>query len=234
MATLANGIVIPASSGPADPVALLTLVANGFSDSIGGLGTGKRQPRRYSVANQTEKGTIAGLTTLAEGDQVYLIDTKWWETYYTTGGWKVTKTTVAITMPLAATGIVQGAGSVANFTYSVDGDMVWLRGIFTMDGATTFPITGGSIILPFIPAYAIGVTSTVVIGTALAQRTSTQAFYQGVVTVIVYTSGTAQNYALINFDNGLANGVMSPLSSSSPFAWGAGDQFSLDIRYRRK
>lgn len=228
MLTLANGVKVPDGTDKVDPVTLLGDMARSFSDALGGLGTGKRQPRSYTVANQTEKANLPTLTTLINGDQVFVEDTAWWE-LYDGSAWKVWQTTKAVEWPFAHTGVQVGNGT-SRFFYTVAGDLITLTGSLQL--LSTSNVVGGSssrLILPF-PMWINGAISQV--GTCQAFDFSTGAYWTGSVIGVPPDSGTTAQNAMTMFDTGTTAGLQH-LSPSLPIPWTAGDVFSLNLRYRR-
>jgi len=228
MQTLANGVKIPDSADLVDPVAMLSELSKSYSDAIGGLGAGKRQPRVYSVATQTEKNGLATLAGLAKGDQVFVEDTAWWE-IYDGSAWSIWLTTKAIDWPLAHTGIQVGNGT-ARFSYSVNGDLITLTGSLLVGSSTT--MNGGAsarLILPF-PMWINGSVSQV--GTCQAYKYQGAYWTGSVVGVASANSSVPATQAMTMFDQASAAGL-GYLSGTLPFAWAAGDVFSLNLRYRR-
>ncbi|GAB2699437.1 hypothetical protein BKA24_001800 [Microbacterium marinum] len=224
MITLPNGVKVPDGSDLADPQILLGDVARSISDALGGLGTGKRQPHLYAVANQTEKTALASLTTLQDGDRVFVADTGWWE-LRSGGAWIVWETMQAVAWPFAHTGVSPGNGTGA-FSYFLRGDLVHLSGSFRFGSTTSVTTSSGALALPFV--HADGTTTPLVLGTCSAQSGGAL-FWQG---VVVGQSGTASG--AMRFDVGAASGVLAALSATAPRAWGSGDILSFDIRWRRK
>lgn len=224
MITLPNGVKVPDGNDFVDPVTLLPELARSFSDALGGLGVGKRQPRVFAVANQTEKASLPSLTTLIDGDQVYVADTEWWERRVD-GDWKLWQTTKGIPWPFAHTSVVTGSG-VSNFTYSVYGDIVTLTGQFQLLGGSSVNSNGssGRLILPF-PAATSGLAS--VLGSCSAHDLSTGGFGGG----LVVGSVSNASQALVMFDVGGSG--MSALHTSVPFTWAGGDYIGLNLRYKR-
>jgi len=226
MQTLPNGVKVPDGTDIVDPLVLLPEMARSFSDALGGLGVGKRQPRMYSVSNQTEKASLATLTGLANGDQVYLEDTSWWE-IYDAGAWKVWMTAKPVPWPFAHTGISVGNG-ISNFAYSVYGDLITLNGQFTFGSSTSISGAGnnGRLVLPF-PQWLNGASS--IVGTCAAIDWSAGNHYSG---SVIGTAVAPNNLAMVMFDNYSTAG-MGVVASSHPHAWAASDVLSLNIRYRR-
>lgn len=233
MPTLPNGIVTPLGTDSADPIAVMTLVANGFSDALGGLGIGKRQPRLYTVTDQTAKAALAGAVTLTVGDQAYLEDSKWFE-MFTAAGWKITRTTVAVPFIPATSGFLPGNG-VSNFAYSLSGDVCTVRGYFTFGSTTAFTSGLSGFYLPFACNYVTTGSANVVVGSVLATK-SGGGFYQGIAKNLNDTSGASavNMLASIYFDMNMAAGSLNPFLQGAPFTWAAGDQISVDIRFRRQ
>ena len=234
MPTLPNGVATPLVTDSADPVSMLTTVANGFSDAIGGLGSGKRQPRMLSVANQVEKTALTSLMTAVSGDQVFVQDTAWFEMFLS-GVWKVVKTTSIVSYSPSFVGIIPGNG-VSTFSYSLDGDIVSFRGNFVFGSTTTFTGAATGIYLPFACNYVTTGTAEVVLGTAMMLNPDNSYVYQGIAKVHTDGSGaTLTNLAAtLWFDINWDPGNLTPTVASSPYAIGAGSQFSVDLRYVRK
>lgn len=229
MITLPNGIKIPDGDDTLDPEAMLGEIATSFSDAIGGLGIGKRQPRTFRVADQTEKAGLAALTTPTTGDRVFVEDTAWWEIYLS-GAWKVWLTTKPVSWPIAHTGLTPGNGSSA-LSYSVCGDLVSLTGVFVWGSSSSWTTSTGRLILPFAIATQ-GTTSTrhYMLGDASYSNGAT-VFRQGLVLADPAVSASA---ASINFqpDSGV---TLSPVSSTSPTsgAWASGAVLGLNLKWRR-
>lgn len=228
MQTLANGVKVPDGTDKVDPTLLLGDLARSFSDALGGLGSGKRQPRTYTVSNQTEKDSLATTTALINGDQVFVEDTAWFE-LYDGSAWKVWMTTKAIDWPFAHTGVAVG-NSLGRFSYTVMGDMITLTGSLVL--GSTGQITGGPssrLILPF-PMWINGAISQV--GTCQAYDLSTGAYWTGSVIGVAPNSGNIAQQAMTMFDANNATGLQY-LSSTIPISWAAPDVLSLNLRYRR-
>lgn len=225
MNTLGNGVKLPTGLDLVDPQALLAALANSFSDAIGGLGTGKRQPRRFRVANQVEKNGLAALTTLVEGDEVYLEDSQWWE-IRRNNAWTIWRTLKPVPWPLAHTGINVQNG-IDSFAYMVTGDLIHLQGALQIGSSTT--VAGGSLILPFAQP---GGNNTRLLGNCSKTNYSastgvTGAEYLGVVRSSSTTAAT------LLFNTGATTGVLTALAANVPISWSAGDFLGLDLRYRR-
>lgn len=226
MITLPNGVKVPDAQDLVDPAKLMQDVAKSFSDAIGGLGVGKRQPKSYTVANQTEKTDLATTTPPINGDEVFVEDTAWWE-MYDGAAWKVVRTTRPIAWPLAHTGINNGNGA-SNFFYSVSGDMITLAGSFTLGSSTTMPagVSSAHLVLPF-PTWINGSVS--IIGTCSAYDASTGNHYSG---AVVGTGTSPFTQAATMFDTA-TTAALAYLQSDQPFVWAAPDVLSLNLRWRR-
>ncbi|MDF2990233.1 MAG: hypothetical protein K0S37_747 [Microbacterium sp.] len=224
MNTLPNGVKTPTGSDLVEPRKLLADLADSFSDALGGLGTGKRQPRTFRVENQTEKTALAGLTTLQDGDRCFVADTAWWEQYVGTS-WKLWQTTKAIAWPIAHTGLTVGNG-VSNFSYMVNGDEATLTGSFVFGSSSAFTTNAGTLVLPFPLAYA---TQYTVLGNISVNQNDAY-FYLGLA-IANTTLGTSAARLLI--DSSTANGILVPLGASAPTAWAAGSTLGINLRWRR-
>lgn len=229
MITLANGVKHPDGSDQIDPEILLGEIAHSFSNALGGLGAGKRQPRTYRVADQTEKAALSGLTTLATGDRVYVEDTGWWEIYLS-GAWKVWQTTRPVAWTIAHTGLTPGNGTSA-LSYSVDGDMVSLTGVFIFGSTSAWSGSTGRLILPFAIATQGNASNRhYLLGDASYSNGATS-FRQGLVLADPTVSASA---ASISFqpDSGA---TLSLVSSTIPTtgAWASGAVLGLNLRWRR-
>lgn len=249
MPTLSNLVRTPTTAASADPVALLTDLANGFSDAIGGLGTGKRQPRRFHVAFPTQKTSLASLITLQNGDECFTNSTQSWDTYIN-GVWKLTKTLRPVTWPFAATNISGSTSAGSSFSYDVDGDMVSLRGTLTYANGLTWTGSGLGMALPFpcgtitsgsIPAAYTHVGTVVVrdannspypmwIGAAYIKASATVGGADNSTLLVSMEMGSASGDPAANF------GTLYPISRYVPINTGilAGCTISIDIHYRRQ
>lgn len=111
----ANGIPTVEDTDIVAPLeGLMNLSFDAVSDSIGGLGTYKRQPITFTVANSTEKSALAGLTTLIAGDMADQVDNG--ILYRWTGSAWVPRSWSNLTCVLTLT-----AGSIPNTTQVVIG-----------------------------------------------------------------------------------------------------------------
>ena len=219
MNPLPNGVKVPTGSDFVSPQDLLTELANSFSDAIGGLGVGKRQPRRFGVANQSEKDALAGATSLIDGDEVFVADTAWWELRIG-GAWVVNRTTRAVAWPFAHTGIDPGTSPSA-FTYTLDGERVRLRGSMTFTTAPTIT-AGGALVLPFARSSS---AITGIIGSCSCQFGSLNSFPG-------YVMGIGATTAKIMF-LGDGSSWLRELTSTVPTSWGAGASLTLDLTWKR-
>lgn len=246
MPTLPNGVVTPNVTDSADPVAMLTQVANGFSNAIGGLGTGKRQPKTYTCADQAAKTALATLTTLTAGDTAFITLTGTYETYTGTA-WKVTKTTIPIAWDFNAACVTgQYVANGGTFSYMLDGDMVTLRGTYYWDNnLVSWTGSGLQMALP-LPCGTITDSSygtvPVAVGTAFFRQNYSGTSYPTYIGAAYINASAVTGYTgnatlLLSFDTGATSAVLSPMTNNIPVTnWTpyTGSAISIDIRYRSK
>lgn len=236
--TLSNGVVVPTTGDLVDPVALLGAMATGFSNALGGLGAGVRQPLLFKVATQGDKTTLASQITLMNGDQAFLEDTKWFE-QYNGSAWKVIKTTVPIAFAFASGYITVSTGT-SNCTYSIDGDLVTVRGSFTFVSSSSFPTNVGGLgmTLPFPAANVTSGTAMVTLGTIVFRRGSTGSVWTGPVILngSSVLAAASNLYVDARVDTAAVGGALSIPGGTVPFGsgWVAGDSLSFEFRYRKQ
>lgn len=231
MNTLPNGVQTPTSDDLADLQALLTTLGNSFSDALGGLGSGKRQPRRYRVANQTEKAGLSALTSLQDGDMCFVADTGWWELYLgSLAAWRSWETTRAVPWTISHTGLTPGSG-LSTLAYSLSGDIVTITGSFRLGSTSAWTTSSGYLVLPFsVDNYGSTSSNFIALGEC-SMTVDASNFWQG---MVMSDTSTADNRAYLLFDNGATGGRVTPVSASNPSNWTAGNVLGLNIRYRRK
>lgn len=226
--TLANGVYVPDTGDSATLQTMLGTVANSFSDALGGLGSGKRQPRQYRVADLTALNGLAALTTLATGDRTYRESDKTWHRWNGTA-WVLARTEegVAWTMPLGgATGLDVGEWN-SFLRYWLEDDVCLIRGtaVCLTSGAVSGPMM---LELPFVMDN-VGAAHNV-IGTVSVRDNSVSAIYQG---IAVVTNTALPGGALLYFDTGAGGGALTRGNAGSPFTWAVDDSLSFDLSYKR-
>lgn len=172
-AALANGLWLPGQGEPMEWHTLGTVLGASASDSIGGLGSGKRQPITFRAANPTERDALSGLASsagvpLVDGDQCYTASERaiyaWGE-----NGWSLSHTFSPVTWTpdwatnpdgIWSNNVTIGDGS-QQWTYMVAGDLVDVVGIITCGSTTSFPAAAG---VPFPLPYRAGGINVGVLG----------------------------------------------------------------------
>lgn len=228
--TLDNGVVIPVGTDPVQMATALAAMAHSFSDAIGGLGTGARQPRRFRTANQTTKTDLAAVIDPIPGDEVFVEDTEWWERYdgiSTPGGWSIYQTTKPIPydgFPSSAL----GSGGSQYCSYELTGDLVTAWGYLACGAGGTL---NGQIILPFMQG-AAGITGggAQTIGTCHAGRAGAGPWHG----MVINTASSTVTTATLWFDAGATDGRMSQMSNSLLGTFTLGDNISFQIQYQRR
>lgn len=208
--TLPNGIVVVDGNDLMNPVTLLELVTNGFSNAIGGLDTHKRQPLTFRVATQTEKATLATAITLAAGDKVQVADTEQVE-MWSGSAWKLFATPKGLNYAFAAVGINDVAAGVSAMRTTFQNGMVRLSGSFTFGSTTTIVSSPPTLILP----YSVNPNAArACLGEMHIFRQSTGTHYLGALFSPEGLDPSRVEMHAYNGNGGVGDGSLQPLSAT--------------------